>query len=90
VVFAERDHGSGLTVLRDLSDSALRGVPGFRGAGRPGAAARGTTGSAEKMRGRPVVLGYYFNRDPERWPIRSGMPSRSCQGVFRAQHQPTH
>ncbi len=62
VVFAERDDSSGLQVLKDLGDNELQGDAQFR------AALAAITPRlefdrllAERLRGRPVVLGYYFS-----------------------------
>jgi len=64
VVFAEPDRSSGLDVLESLASRELAGVTGFR-------AALDTVAPrlqydrilAQKMAGRPVVLGYYFTRE---------------------------
>ncbi len=64
VVFAERDESSGLGVLRKLAQHELRDVPAV------GSAIEALAPQlefdrilAQKIKGRPVVLGYYFNRD---------------------------
>jgi adenylate cyclase len=94
VVFAERDQSSGLNVLRDLSENALRGVPGFRSALDDLAPnLEYDRIFAEKMLGRPVVLGYYFNRDPEEVANRVGQLPEPVlpKGVFQGRNiQPTH
>jgi adenylate cyclase len=62
VVFAERDESSGLGVLRSLADGELRNDPQYR------TALEALTPRleydrvfAEVLKGRPVVLGYYFS-----------------------------
>jgi adenylate cyclase len=66
VVFAERDESSGLAVLRELSGNELRAVPAFQSAlDQVAPRLEYDRIFAEKIKGRPVVLGYYFNRDPE-------------------------
>jgi adenylate cyclase len=94
VVFAERDQSSGLSVLRELSENELRGVPGFRAALEDLAPELEYDRIlAEKMRGRPVVLGYYFNRDPEEVANRVGQLPEPVlpKGIFQGRNiQPTH
>jgi adenylate cyclase len=66
VVFAEPDASSGLKVLERLSKKELSGVPQFTQALnqlRPQLDHDGQF--AKMMKGRPVVLGYYFNSDEE-------------------------
>lgn len=62
VVFAEPDTSSGLTVLDRLASTALRGNPGFQASLKQ---LRPTLDFdarfAAALRGRPVVLGYYFS-----------------------------
>ena len=89
VVFAERDKSSGLQVLRELSDQELRGVPAFQ-------AALKTLEPrlefdrifADRMQGRPVVLGYYFTQDPEAVASRVGQLPEPVlpKGVFRGRN----
>lgn len=62
VVFAEPDDSSGLRHLEALADGELRGNAAFRTAFeslRP--KLRFDERFAERIRGRPVVLGYYFS-----------------------------
>jgi len=71
VVFAEPDRSSGLDVLEELADGALAGVDEFR----PALEAIAPTLQydrilAQKMAGRPVVLGYYFTREDPRVATR--------------------
>jgi adenylate cyclase len=85
VVFAERDESSGLNVLRGLSENRLRGVPGFRTAlDEIAPELEYDRIFAAKMRGRPVVLGYYFNRDPEEISSRVGQLPEPPEGCSRA------
>jgi adenylate cyclase len=66
VVFAERDESSGLPVLRRLAEGELRSVPAFQSSLEQIAPSLEFDRIfAEKIKGRAVVLGYYFNRDPE-------------------------
>jgi adenylate cyclase len=61
VVFAERDESSGLAVLRMLERSDLKEVPEFRTAlSRLAPGLDWDAQFAQKLRNRPVVLGYYF------------------------------
>lgn len=62
VVFAERDDSSGLDVLRALAEGELAGNAQFRSA-VDAIAPRLETDAvmAERLRGRPVVLSYYFS-----------------------------
>ena len=85
VVFAERDKSSGLQVLRELSEQELHGVPAFQ------AALKSLQPRlefdrifAEKMQGRPVVLGY-FTQDPEAVACRVGQLPEPVlpKGVFQ-------
>ena len=62
VVFAEPDESSGLRVLEEIGRQQLRGEPGYQ------RALQGLRSSlnydqlfADTLRGRPVVLGYYFS-----------------------------
>ncbi len=64
VVWAERDTSSGLDVLNDLARKELKDAPGFRPAFdalRPALDYDGQFAAA--IKGRPVVLGYYFNSE---------------------------
>jgi adenylate cyclase len=66
VVFAERDESSGLGVLRNLAQNELRAVPGFQSTlDQIAPSLEFDRIFAEKIKGRGVVLGYYFNRDAE-------------------------
>jgi adenylate cyclase len=83
VVFAEADNSSGLPVLQKLASNELAGVPGFA-----------TTLKsiepklqfdrifAEKMRGRPVVLGYYFTQRSDAKHVGILPPPVLPKGVF--------
>jgi adenylate cyclase len=66
VVFAEPDESSGLRILEQLADSRLRGDGGFRqaiNALRPELDHDGRFAAA--LRGRPAVLGAYFDGSNE-------------------------
>ncbi|MCC7080737.1 MAG: adenylate/guanylate cyclase domain-containing protein [Burkholderiales bacterium] len=72
VVFAERDESSGLQVLRNLANSQLKDDASFRSALARIEPQLDFDGAfADRMRNRPVVLGYYFS--PERRAAVSGM-----------------
>ena len=64
IVWAERDRSSGIDTLDALARNDLKRAPDFQqlyGSLRPALDNDGLFASA--MRGRPVVLGYYFTRD---------------------------
>jgi adenylate cyclase len=62
VVFAERDESSGLDVLRALAQGELAGNAEFRSAVEAVAPRLETDAvMAEHLKGRPVILGYYFS-----------------------------
>ncbi len=64
IVWAERDRSSGIDTLDALARNDLKRVPGFQQIYetlRP--ALDNDELFASAMRGRPVVLGYYFTRD---------------------------
>ena len=65
VVFSERDESSGVQVLEDLSNKQLSNVPQFRKALHEIKPKLDYDALfAERMKGRPVVLGYSFIDDP--------------------------
>ncbi len=62
VVFAERDESSGLRVLRQLGENQLRGNAQYQAALKEiGPQLEYDRVFAEKLKNRPVVLGYYFS-----------------------------
>lgn len=62
VVFAEKDNSSGLTVLQDLAQHQLKGVPQFQSAlAQLKPQLEYDALFAKKLLQRNVVLGYYFN-----------------------------
>ena len=64
VVWAERDVSSGIEVLDRLARSQLKEVPAFQAAYAGLRSELDFDGRfAASIRGRPVVLGYYFSRD---------------------------
>lgn len=66
VVFAEPDDSSGLTVLRKLADGPMKDVPGFRErVDRLAPSLDHDRMFARSIKGRPVILGYYFNEPTE-------------------------
>ncbi|MGH8746831.1 MAG: CHASE2 domain-containing protein, partial [Burkholderiales bacterium] len=65
VVFAEADYSSGIRALDELAQNQLNQVPGFRelyAHMRPGL--NNDQLFANSIKGRPVVLGYYFSSEP--------------------------
>ena len=89
VVFAERDESSGLNILRELSQNELKAVPAFRPAlDRLAPTLEFDHIFADKMRGRPVVLGYYFNQAPDASAIRVGAVPEPVlpKGVFQGRN----
>ncbi|HUN69354.1 MAG TPA: adenylate/guanylate cyclase domain-containing protein, partial [Burkholderiales bacterium] len=64
VVWAERDTSSGMDVLDGLAQKELKDVPGFQGAYQQLRGKLDFDGQfAAAIKGRPVVLGYYFNSE---------------------------
>ncbi len=66
VVFAEADYSSGIRALDELAQNQLKQVPGFQelyARMRPGLDNDGLF--AKAIKGRPVVLGYYFNSEKD-------------------------
>jgi adenylate cyclase len=66
VIWAERDTSSGMDVLNGLAQKELRDAPGFQAAYqavRPKLDFDAQFAAA--IKGRPVVLGYYFNSDEQ-------------------------
>lgn len=64
VVFAESDYSSGIKRLDELAAGELRQVPSFTEAyGRLRPQLDNDGMLAKAIKGRPVVLGYYFNSD---------------------------
>ncbi|MCC7547001.1 MAG: adenylate/guanylate cyclase domain-containing protein [Burkholderiales bacterium] len=88
VVFAEPDRSSGLKQLERLARNELAHVDGFRSALE--ALAPGLQYDrilAQKMAGRPVVLGYYFTHEGARGPAHANalpppvLPPGALEGV---------
>ncbi len=64
VVFAEADHSSGIRVLDQLAQGALKDVPNFLQSYRELRPTLDNDGRfAQAIKGKPVVLGYYLNSD---------------------------
>lgn len=64
VVFAEPDDSSGLSKLRSLASNELRGETGFRQQLARLSPSLDYDGLfADALRGKPIVLGYYFTND---------------------------
>jgi adenylate cyclase len=73
VVFAEPDESSGLSVLDALARHQLRGAGGFSAElAKLKNQLDYDTLFADSLKGRPVILGYYFNLPVEGEPIASG------------------
>jgi len=65
VVFAERDPSSGLRALEQLAQSELKDVEAYQAALQKIKPKLDYDGLfAEKLKGRNVVIGYYFSPDP--------------------------
>lgn len=83
VVFAERDESSGIKVLEELGKKELKGVPQYLSALeqlRPQLDHDGRF--AEKLKNRPVVLGYYFTSNDNR--LSGVLPDPTLPaGVFK-------
>ncbi len=83
VVFAERDESSGIKVLEQLGKKELKGVPQYLSALeqlRPQLDHDGRF--AEKLKNRPVVLGYYFTSNDNR--LSGVLPDPTLPpGVFK-------
>jgi adenylate cyclase len=86
VVFAERDESSGLKVLEKLGKKELKSVPQFQSAIeqlRP--QLDHDRMFAEKLKNRPVVLGYYFSSNDNR--ISGTLPPPILPaGTFKGKH----
>jgi adenylate cyclase len=64
VVFAEADHSSGIRVLERLAEGPLKDIPAYQQALRELRPRLDNDALfAQAMRGRPVVLGYYFSSE---------------------------
>jgi adenylate cyclase len=73
IVFAERDESSGIKVLEELGRTALRDIPQYRNAVSQIAPKLDYDRLfAESMRGRRVILGYYFSEGDGRQARASG------------------
>jgi len=65
VVFAERDASSGLRALEQLAERELKDVPAYQAALQKLKPQFDYDGLfARKLKGRNVVMGYYFSNDP--------------------------
>ena len=86
VVFAEPDESSGLKILRKLADGRMKNVPGFRQeVDKLAPSLDHDRMFAEAIKGRPVILGYYFNERSEEGEIsKSGElpPPTFPKGMF--------
>ena len=87
VVFAEPDDSSGLPVLDKLAKSKLRDVGPFQSALRDLRPELDYDGIfAKTIKGRPVVLGYYFNSDEN--AVQSGAIPKPvlAEGAFEGRN----
>jgi len=77
VLFAERDESSGIRVLEKLGKEELKGVPQYEAAlGQIKPRLEYDNIFAQKMKGRPVVLGYTFSsEDPSVAPRKGRLPA---------------
>jgi adenylate cyclase len=84
VVFAERDESSGLKVLQGLAQNQLRDVPQFRTVlNQIQPQLEYDKIFADKIRGRKVVLGYYFTGQKDK-RVSGELPAPSFQaGSFK-------
>ncbi len=86
IVFAEPDENSGLKVLKSLDQNELKGVAQYHDA------LEKLTPTldhdrlfAEKLKGRPVVLGYYFDTSPGQTRSSGALPPPAFpSGAFKA------
>jgi len=88
VVFAEPDRSSGLQVLEDLARRELKGIGAYRSAlERIAPTLQYDRILAQKIAGRPVVLGYYFTSEGTSRVVRANalpepvLPPGALQGV---------
>src|SRR5688500_13385352 len=84
IVWAERDRSSGIDTLDALARNDLKRVPGFQQIYetlRP--ALDNDELFASAMRGRPVVLGYYFTRDERALRVNAIPPPVLMKGAGR-------
>src|SRR3954470_7083012 len=91
VVWAERDPSSGIDVLDRLGQAELKDVPQFQstyGALRPSLDFDGRFAAA--MKGRPVVLGYYFNSEERAVRVNALPKPVLPKGTFSASNAQFH
>jgi len=91
VVWAERDPSSGIDVLDKLGQTELRDVPQFQSAYaalRPGLDFDGRFAAA--MKGRPVVLGYYFNSEDRAVRVNALPKPVLPKGAFKGTNAEFH
>jgi len=85
VVWAERDTSSGIDVLDTLAQKDLREVPAFQQAYRELRSKLDNDALfAAAMRGRPVVLGYYFNANENAVRVNALPEPALPKGTFAA------
>lgn len=87
IVFAEPDESSGLKILESLAEGDFKTVPGYRERlDSMRARLDNDRLFAESLRGRPVVLGYYFNTTgpADAAPKVGALPSPTfAKGIFQ-------
>jgi len=91
VVWAERDPSSGIDVLDKLGQTELKDVPQFQSAYaalRPGLDFDGRFAAA--MKGRPVVLGYYFNSEDRAVRVNALPKPVLPKGAFKGTNAEFH
>ena len=87
VVFAEADYSSGIRVLDRMAEASLKDVPAFQQLYRelrPGLDYDALF--AQAMKGRPVVLGYYFSSDQNAKRIAAIPEPVLPKGTFRGRN----
>jgi len=91
VVWAERDPSSGIEVLDKLGQAELKDVPQFQSAYaalRPSLDFDGRFAAA--MKGRPVVLGYYFNSEDRAVRVNALPKPVLAKGTFKGTNAEFH
>jgi len=91
VVWAERDPSSGIDVLDKLGQAELKGIAQFQSAYaalRPSLDFDGRFAAA--MKGRPVVLGYYFNSEDRAVRVNALPKPVLPKGTFKGTNAEFH
>jgi adenylate cyclase len=89
VVFAEADYSSGIRVLDQLAQGALKDVPDFLQSYRGLRSSLDNDGRfAQAIKGKPVVLGYYLNSDKDAKRIAAIPDPVLPKGTFQGRNIP--